>query len=92
MCPFHFPSFTGKIQGSNARCVALMLAMKQLISDYTLTPNTEISRDLESKLKPNISFIDICRSLSVSQVTMHRPEKPYFSPYSYWCLPQYLTV
>ena len=45
-----------------------MIAMKQLISDYTLTPNTEISRDLEAKVKPNISFIDLCRSLSVSQV------------------------
>jgi len=59
--------YEGKIQGSNARCVALMIAMKQLISDYTLTPNTEISRDLEAKVKPNISFIDLCRSLSVSQ-------------------------
>merc|ERR1712212_196403 len=73
-CPVH-PFFLriglqlqeGKIQGSNARCVALMMAVKQLISDYTLTLNTEISRDLESKLKPNISFIDLCRSLSVSQ-------------------------
>jgi len=57
----------GRIQGSNARCLALMIAMRQLISDYTLTPNTEMSRDLESKMKPNISFIDLCRPLSVSQ-------------------------
>jgi len=73
-CPVHpcflkigMQLYEGKIQGSNARCMALMVALKQLISDYSLTPNTEISRDLESKLKPNISFIDLCRSLSVSQ-------------------------
>jgi translation initiation factor eIF-2B subunit delta len=58
----------GAILGSNARCIALMMATKQLISDYTTSPNTEISRDLESKLKPNISFINQCRTLSVSQV------------------------
>ena len=59
--------YEGKIQGSNARCLALMMGVKRFISDYKMTPNTDMSRDLESKLKPNISFIDLCRSLSVSQ-------------------------
>ena len=56
----------GIICGSNARCVSLLFALKQLISDYTTPARKELSRDLESKLKPNIGFLTQCRPLSVS--------------------------
>ncbi|OXB55579.1 hypothetical protein ASZ78_005128 [Callipepla squamata] len=56
----------GIINGSNARCIALMEVFKQLIRDYSTPPNEELSRDLVAKLKPHISFLNQCRPLSVS--------------------------
>lgn len=56
----------GSICGSNSRCVALLAAMKQVISDYVTPPQKELSRDLEAKIKPYISFLTQCRPLSVS--------------------------
>ncbi|XP_074656252.1 translation initiation factor eIF2B subunit delta-like [Tubulanus polymorphus] len=59
----------GVICGSNARCIALLGAIKQYIADYSTPPQKELARDLEAKLKPNISFINQCRPLSVSMGT-----------------------
>ncbi|KAI0228007.1 Translation initiation factor eIF-2B subunit delta [Lamellibrachia satsuma] len=56
----------GVICGSNARCVALLGALKQVISDYVTPPQKELSRDLDAKIKPYISFLTQCRPLSVS--------------------------
>eukprot|EP00112_Aurelia_sp_Birch-Aquarium-sp1_P017934 Seg421.3 transcript_id=Seg421.3/GoldUCD/mRNA.D3Y31 product="Translation initiation factor eIF-2B subunit delta" protein_id=Seg421.3/GoldUCD/D3Y31 len=56
----------GIISGANARCIALMYAFKKVIADYTTPPSKEISRDLESRIKPYISFLVQCRPLSVS--------------------------
>ncbi|XP_077990058.1 translation initiation factor eIF2B subunit delta-like [Glandiceps talaboti] len=56
----------GIICGSNARCLALMQAFKAVIRDYTTPPQKELSRDLEAKIKPYISFLTQCRPLSVS--------------------------
>uniref|UniRef100_A0A8D2J635 Translation initiation factor eIF2B subunit delta n=1 Tax=Varanus komodoensis TaxID=61221 RepID=A0A8D2J635_VARKO len=56
----------GIINGSNARCIALLRVFKQVIADYTTPPNEELSRDLVNKLKPYISFLNQCRPLSVS--------------------------
>uniref|UniRef100_V9KP99 Translation initiation factor eIF2B subunit delta n=1 Tax=Callorhinchus milii TaxID=7868 RepID=V9KP99_CALMI len=56
----------GIITGSNARCIALLHAFKQIIRDYTTAPNEELSRDLVNKLKPDISFLHQCRPLSAS--------------------------
>lgn len=44
----------GLITGSNARCAALISAVCRLISEYVTPPQKELSRDLESKLKPAI--------------------------------------
>uniref|UniRef100_A0A8C3U542 Translation initiation factor eIF2B subunit delta n=1 Tax=Catharus ustulatus TaxID=91951 RepID=A0A8C3U542_CATUS len=54
----------GIINGSNARCIALLEVFKQLIRDYSTPPNEELSRDLVAKLKPHISFLTQCRPLS----------------------------
>ena len=44
------------IYGSNSRCIAFLKAFKEFINDYKLTSKVgkTISKDLESKLKPNI--------------------------------------
>ncbi|XP_067882133.1 translation initiation factor eIF-2B subunit delta [Heterodontus francisci] len=56
----------GIIVGSNARCIALLHAFKQVIRDYSTPPFEELSRDLVNKLKPDISFLIQCRALSAS--------------------------
>ncbi|KAM8932318.1 translation initiation factor eIF2B subunit delta isoform 6-T6 [Lycaon pictus] len=56
----------GLVSGSNARCIALLRALQQVIQDYTTPPNEELSRDLVNKLKPYFSFLTQCRPLSAS--------------------------
>lgn len=56
----------GIINGSNARCLALLHVFKQVIGDYVTPANEELSRDLVNKLKPYISFLNQCRPLSAS--------------------------
>eukprot|EP00761_Pharyngomonas_kirbyi_P014329 gb/GECH01014359.1/.p1 GENE.gb/GECH01014359.1/~~gb/GECH01014359.1/.p1 ORF type:complete len:420 (+),score=108.84 gb/GECH01014359.1/:1-1260(+) len=57
---------SGRIVGSNARCVALLTALKQVIRDYETPADKAMSRDFDSKLKPLINFIKKCRPMSVS--------------------------
>jgi translation initiation factor eIF-2B subunit delta len=45
----------GILCGSNARCVGLLAAMKHFVGDYTTPPQKELARDLEARLKPNIT-------------------------------------
>ncbi|XP_062979731.1 translation initiation factor eIF2B subunit delta [Elgaria multicarinata webbii] len=56
----------GIVNGSNARCIALLRVFKQVIGDYSTPANEELSRDLVNKLKPYISFLNQCRPLSAS--------------------------
>lgn len=56
----------GIITGSNARCLAMLAAFKEVITDYTTPPQKELSRDLEARIKPYISFLNQCRLMSVS--------------------------
>lgn len=56
----------GVISGSNARCIALLAALKMVISDYSTPPKEELWKDLAVKIKPYISFLSQCRPLSVS--------------------------
>ncbi|GME28201.1 Initiation factor 2B-related protein [Neofusicoccum parvum] len=54
--------------GSNARCVAMLMAFKSVIDSYTTPPGTALARHLTSHhLSPQISFLSSCRPLSVSQ-------------------------
>ena len=57
---------SGVISGSNARAVALLTALKRVIADYSTPEQTDFSRDLESRLRPCISFLEECRPKSVS--------------------------
>ncbi|XP_075772375.1 translation initiation factor eIF2B subunit delta isoform X2 [Pelodiscus sinensis] len=56
----------GLLNGSNARCLALLQVFRQVIRDYSTPPSEELSRDLVAKLKPYISFLNQCRPLSAS--------------------------
>ncbi|XP_013413098.2 translation initiation factor eIF-2B subunit delta-like [Lingula anatina] len=56
----------GVVCGSNARCIALLNAFKQVIRDYTTPPQKELARDLDNRIKPCISFLAQCRPISVS--------------------------
>ncbi|XP_074847692.1 translation initiation factor eIF2B subunit delta [Carettochelys insculpta] len=54
------------LDGSNARCLALLGVFRQVIRDYSTPPREELSRDLLARLKPHISFLTQCRPLSAS--------------------------
>ena len=60
------------VLGSNARCLALLYSLKQLISDYETPPQKEFSRGLESFLQPNMDFLHKCRPHSVSMINALR--------------------
>jgi translation initiation factor eIF-2B subunit delta len=54
------------IQGGNARCIAMLQALKELICDYHTPPNKTIERDLVPYLNKPIQYLINCRKLSIS--------------------------
>nr|XP_018902695.1 PREDICTED: translation initiation factor eIF-2B subunit delta [Bemisia tabaci] len=54
------------IVGSNARCVALLYVLKQMLSDYKTPAEKEFSRGFEAKLEPAVNYLNQCRPVSVS--------------------------
>ncbi|XP_076362041.1 eukaryotic translation initiation factor 2B subunit delta isoform X3 [Tachypleus tridentatus] len=56
----------GVVRGSNARCVALLTALKETIKDYITPPHKELSRDLEAKIRNYMNFLNQCRPIAVS--------------------------
>ena len=56
----------GSISGSNARCLGLINAVKDVIKDYVTPEDKTIQRDLESHIKPHLTYLNNCRSLSTS--------------------------
>ncbi|KAF2233340.1 IF-2B-domain-containing protein, partial [Viridothelium virens] len=58
---------TYTVCGSNARCVAMLLAFKAAINAYTTPPQTSLARHLTSHyLSPQITYLNSCRPLSIS--------------------------
>ncbi|KAL2821484.1 hypothetical protein BJX63DRAFT_378321 [Aspergillus granulosus] len=53
--------------GSNARCVATLLAFKRVIEAYTTPMGTSLSRHLTTHLSHQITYLSTCRPLSISQ-------------------------
>lgn len=45
------------ISGSNARCIAMLLAFKKVISDYCTPPDTPLCRHLISHISPMIKYL-----------------------------------
>ncbi|VFQ67105.1 unnamed protein product [Cuscuta campestris] len=57
----------GDLSGSNARCVAMLQAIRDAITDYTLPQDkTFIARDLLAKINGYVSFLNECRQLAFS--------------------------
>lgn len=54
------------IVGSNARCVALLAAVKQLIKDFERPSQADFIRGLEASLQESIAYLHHCRPLAVS--------------------------
>lgn len=60
------------VLGSNARCLALLSAVKQLVSDYRPPPNEEFCRSLESNLQLSTNYLQMCRPFAVSMTNALR--------------------
>ncbi|CAK1544430.1 unnamed protein product [Leptosia nina] len=56
------------VTGSNARCIALLDALKKMVRDYSLPAKTEFARGLEAQLAASLSFLWRMRAPSASQV------------------------
>eukprot|EP00897_Mesotaenium_endlicherianum_P006765 jgi/Mesen1/6116/ME000311S05212 len=56
---------TGDIVGGNARCVAMLHALAQMITDYSTPPEKTLGRDLTAKINAQVSFLATCRPLAI---------------------------
>lgn len=56
---------TGEIAGGNARCVAMLRALQEMVGDYATPPERTLVRDLTAKINAHVSFLITCRPLSV---------------------------
>uniref|UniRef100_A0A0E0MPN1 Translation initiation factor eIF2B subunit delta n=1 Tax=Oryza punctata TaxID=4537 RepID=A0A0E0MPN1_ORYPU len=57
---------SGVISGGNARCVAMLLAFREAIKDYSTPSAKTLNRDLTAKISSYVSFLIECRPLSIS--------------------------
>jgi translation initiation factor eIF-2B subunit delta len=55
----------GLIRGGNARCVAFMEALKQVIMDYEAPADKAFKHDFIPYLEPQIDFLKRCRPMSI---------------------------
>ncbi|GFO09977.1 translation initiation factor eif-2b subunit delta [Plakobranchus ocellatus] len=62
-----FQYFYHRVVGANARCIAMLAELREVIGKYKTPPEKELCRDLEkSLLAPCITYINYCRPLSTS--------------------------
>jgi translation initiation factor eIF-2B subunit delta len=54
------------IVGSNARCVALLAAVKQFIQDFERPSHADFTRGLEINLQESLRYLNLCRPSAVS--------------------------
>lgn len=60
------------VLGSNARCLALLSAIKHLVIDYSTPPNEEFCRSLDNHLQQSTNYLQKCRPLAVSMTNALR--------------------
>lgn len=70
------------VLGSNARCLALLSALKQLVIDYHTPPNEEFCRSLDNNLQLSTDYLQKCRPLAVSMTNALRHIKLYLTQIS----------
>lgn len=56
----------GFVRGSNARCVASLIALRDVIKDYVTPPQKELSRELDAIITSHVKFLKDCRPLAAS--------------------------
>eukprot|EP00270_Netrium_digitus_P018577 TRINITY_DN7085_c0_g1_i2.p1 TRINITY_DN7085_c0_g1~~TRINITY_DN7085_c0_g1_i2.p1 ORF type:complete len:837 (+),score=273.79 TRINITY_DN7085_c0_g1_i2:62-2512(+) len=56
---------TGDVVGGNARCVAMLQALREMLVDYTVPAERSFARDLTAQIKAQVSFLITCRPLSI---------------------------
>ncbi|KAJ8941406.1 hypothetical protein NQ314_010406 [Rhamnusium bicolor] len=61
-----------KVLGSNARCLAVLNALKHLIDDLQTPPKQEFCRYLESVLQTCTTYLQGCRPFAVSMTNALR--------------------
>lgn len=54
------------IVGSNARCVSLLAAIKQVLEDFERPSQADFTRGFESTLKESVNYLNFCRPSAVS--------------------------
>jgi translation initiation factor eIF-2B subunit delta len=57
---------TGEIVGGNARCIAMLMALRSMILDYSTPAEKTLVRDLMARINNNVNFFITCRPLSIS--------------------------
>lgn len=65
------------ICGSNVRCLALLNALKQVISDYRTLASEEITRGIGKELTHSLEFLQQCRPVSVSMTNAVKHLRAY---------------
>ncbi|XP_065158092.1 translation initiation factor eIF2B subunit delta isoform X2 [Atheta coriaria] len=60
------------ILGSDARCLALLCALKHLINDFQTPVNQELCRAFEAHLHSNVEHLQLCRPFAVSMTNALR--------------------
>lgn len=55
------------IVGSNARCIALLAAVKQVVQDFEKPAQADFIRGLDESLQQSLKYLHHCRPLAVSQ-------------------------
>nr|CAB3462651.1 unnamed protein product [Digitaria exilis] len=63
---------SGDISGGNARCIAMLLAFREAINDYSTPAEKILSRDLTAQISSYVSFLIECRPLSISMANAIR--------------------
>ncbi|XP_053977269.1 translation initiation factor eIF-2B subunit delta [Hylaeus volcanicus] len=70
------------IVGSNARCVALLAAVKRLIQDFERPSQADFIRGLEASLQESVAYLHHCRPLAVSMQNALRHLKRQMTQFS----------
>ncbi|CAN0087067.1 unnamed protein product, partial [Scytosiphon promiscuus] len=57
---------SGEVTGATARAVAMLMAFKQVVMDYSTPPDKMLSWDLDKRLRPMMQHLIDCRPHSMS--------------------------
>jgi translation initiation factor eIF-2B subunit delta len=70
------------IVGSNARCIALLAAVKQVIEEFEKPVQADFVRGLETTLQESLAYLHHCRPLAVSMQNAMRHLKWHMAQFS----------